>query len=176
MTTKDWDEVCYPFIRESSCLCDFEILTDELCGEIGSILTYLPAGQDDILTDLRHLQPLCWHFNGSIRGRIAIDEADVDWLRARLEHYRGITGPVKKFVLPGGPAPIPNVNRARSISKKAIRALVRVEQEGKEVPEILFQFGNLLCNYLFALSCVINLRSGFRETPFRSKSYGRRSR
>lgn len=175
MARRDWDEVCYPFIRESSCLCDFEILTDELCSEIGNILSDLPAGHDDILTDLQRLQPLIWHYNGSIRGRMAVKRSDIEWLRSRLECYRAITGPVKEFVLPGGPAPVASINRARSITKKTIRALVRVEREDKEVPEILFQFGNLLCNYLFALICVINSRSGFQEIPFRSKSYGKTS-
>ena len=173
MGKKDWDEVCYPFILEASCLCDFEILTDELCSEIGSILTFLPDGHDDILRDLTYLQPLCWHLNGSIRGRLAIDETDIDWIRDGLNHYREITGPIETFVLPGGPTPVPYMNKARSTAKKTIRAMVRVEEEGIEVPEILFQFGNLLCNFLFALICAFNHRSGFKEIPFQSKSYGR---
>ena len=27
---------CYPFIYETSSLCDFEVITDELCGHIGA--------------------------------------------------------------------------------------------------------------------------------------------
>ena len=36
------DEICYPFLYETSWLCDFEVATDELCGLIGSALSLLP--------------------------------------------------------------------------------------------------------------------------------------
>jgi len=170
---KNWDEICYPFIHESSYLCDFEVITDELCSAIGGILSFLPDGNEDIFKDLSHLQPLCWHLNGSIRGRLAINETDIEWVRERLNHYREMTAPIKTFVLPGGPVPVSFVNNTRSIAKKTIRAMVRVEEEGVEVPAILFQFSNLLCNYLFALTSVLNYRAGFKETPFQSKSYGK---
>jgi len=174
MGRKDWDEICYPFIHEPSHLCDFEVVTDELCSVIGGILSFLPNGNEDIFKDLSHLQPLCWHLNGSIRGRLAINDTDIGWVRDRLNHYREMTTPIKTFVLPRGPVPVPLVNSARSIAKKAIRAMVRVEEEGVEVPAILYLFCNLLCNYLFALTGLLNYRTGFKETPFQSKSYGRR--
>ncbi|CDZ94474.1 hypothetical protein [Pseudomonas saudiphocaensis] len=42
--SKNRDEVCYPFIQETSVLCDFEVLTDELCGHIGEIIDLTPFG------------------------------------------------------------------------------------------------------------------------------------
>lgn len=170
---KNWDEICYPFIYETSSLCDFEVITDELCGHIGAVYSLLPEDMADIAADLDRLQPLAFHVNGSVRGRLAVEEADIDWLTVRLHHYRDeITAPANRFVLPRGRTPVPQLHLARSAAKKAIRALVRVEQEGREVPMILPRMCNLMCNFFFTLTLVINQRRGEVETVFTSKSYG----
>lgn len=170
------DELCYPFIYETSYLCDFEVATDALCGHIGAALSLLPeAGTSmrDIAQDLDRLQPLAFHVNGSIRGRLAVGESDLAWLRGRLSHYRAEIGDaVSGFVLPRGQAPVPQLHQARSAAKQAIRLLVRLEQEGREVPMVLPRLCNLMCNFFFALTLVINRRRGHAETPFESKSYG----
>ena len=36
-------ELCYPFIYEESALCDYEILTDELCTLVGCAITELES-------------------------------------------------------------------------------------------------------------------------------------
>jgi ATP:cob(I)alamin adenosyltransferase len=170
---KNLDELCYPFIYETSSLCDFEVVTDELCGHIGAVLSLLPTEMSDIAQDLDRLQPLAFHLNGSIRGRLAIGEGDIEWLNERLVHYRTQVGAsIKGFVLPRGDVPVPQLHLARSAAKKAIRAMVRVEQEGKTVPMELPRLCNLMCNFFFTLTLVINQRRGFVETPFVSKSYG----
>lgn len=45
---KNFDEMCYPFMYESLSLCDFEVITDELCGHIGAIISHLPDNMPDI--------------------------------------------------------------------------------------------------------------------------------
>ena len=171
---KDFDEICYPFIYESSHLCDFEIITDELCGHVGAILATLPAHLDELNSDLQRLQPLVFHLNGSVRGRLAIEEADLEWVKSRLAYYREqVKERLEGFVLPRGQAPVTQLHQARSCCKKAIRALVRVDQEGIEVPMLLPRFCNLLCNLFFILTLVINKDRGLSETLFISKSYGR---
>ena len=83
---KNFDEVCYPFICEISYLCDFEVTTDELCGLIGSALESTPAEFADLREDLDRIQPLAFHINGSIRGKLAVDEADMDRLKKSIEY------------------------------------------------------------------------------------------
>lgn len=171
---KNFDEICYPFIYESSYLCDFEVITDELCGHVGAILATLPTHLEQLNQDLQHLQPLVFHLNGSVRGRLAIEEEDLNWVKNRLHHYREqVQERLADFVLPRGEAPVIQLHQARSCCKKAIRALVRVDQEGIEVPMLLPRLCNLLCNLFFILTLVINKDRGLSETPFISKSYGR---
>ena len=173
----DLDEVCYPFIHETSPLCDFEVITDELCGNIGAVASTLPATMTDLRADLDTLQPLAFHLNGSIRGRLAVHEADLDWTKSRLAYYRDeAAGRADGFVLPRGDVPVPFLNLARSGAKKAIRQMVRIEEAGIEVPEVLPRFCNILCNLFFAMILVINQRRGATEVPFVSKSYGPRTR
>ena len=76
------------------------------------------------------------------------------------------------FVLPRGSTLAMQFHLARSSAKKAIRAMVRLEEHGVKVPAILGRFCNLLCNLFFVLAGVVNHRDGNTEPPFESKSYG----
>ncbi len=170
---KNIDELCYPFIYETSHLCDFEVVTDQLCGIVGAVMAQFPEQPADILQDLDRLQPLVFHLNGSIRGRLAIEESDLQWLQSRLAHYKTEVGDrIDGFVLPRGNVPIPQLHQARSAAKKAVRCMVRIEQEGRQIPMILPRFCNLMCNFFFVLCLVINHRRGREEIHFISKSYG----
>ena len=170
--SRDWDEVCYPFIAESAYLCDFEVVTDELCALIGGALAATPPEFDDVRADLEQLQPLAFHINGSIRGMLAVSEEDLVWVKARLAYYREQAGArVHAFVLPRGDAPVPQLHQCRSAAKKAIRCMVRVEEDGREVPGILPRACNLLCNLFFVMTQAINQRRGVEEVPFESRSY-----
>ncbi|MRH78145.1 ATP--cob(I)alamin adenosyltransferase [Spiribacter sp. C176] len=171
------DEVCYPFIHEHGPLTDFEVITDELCGNIGAAVSLTPAEFADIHQDLATLQPLAFHLNGSLRGRMAIEEADIKWAKARLDHYRNeAKGQATGFVLPRGEMPVPFLNLARSGAKKAIRQLVRIEETGQDIPDVLPRLCNVFCNLFFAMILVINQRRGLSEEAFVSKSYGANTR
>ncbi|KGK43117.1 hypothetical protein LH51_02110 [Nitrincola sp. A-D6] len=174
--SKKLDEICYPFVHESSCLCDYEVITDELCTLLGMALSALETDMDDLAADLERLQPLAFHANGSIRGRLAVSEDDLSWLRSRLNHYTTeVAARNTGFVLPRGLTPVPQLHQARSASKKAIRALVRVDAEGISVPEVLPRLLNMVCNFCFVLTQVVNQRRGVKEPVFISKSYAVRN-
>jgi len=168
----DIDELCYPFIYEQSYLCDFEVATDELCSHVGNMLAAIDEHFDDIRGDLDLLQPMAYHLNGSIRGKLAVSEDDVAWLKARYHHYREQQKDrLDGFVLPRGNRQTMPFHLARSAAKKAIRMMVRIDQEGKAVDAVLHRFCNLLCNFFFVLALVVNDRNGFEEIPFVSRSY-----
>jgi ATP:cob(I)alamin adenosyltransferase len=172
--SKNMDELCYPFIHEQSYMCDFEVITDELCALLGSAVSGTPDTMNDIQQDLEVLQPMAFHLNGSMRGRMALSEGDINWVSERLAYYRDeVEERLNNFVLPRGTVPVPQLHLARSACKKAIRALVRLEQEGVEIPDILPRFCNLLCNLCFTLTVVVNKRRGLVEPVFVSKSYGK---
>lgn len=170
--TKNRNEMCYPFMHERSYLCDFEVITDELCTQMGLALSALEESCNDIRDDLALLQPLAFHLNGSVRGRLAITEADLQRVETRYCAYREIVGDLPLFILPRGTDAVVNLHLCRSLSKKAIRALVRVDEEGIDVPDVLPRLCHLFCNLFFIMTVVINRRRGVDEIPFESRSYG----
>lgn len=176
------DELCYPFIYEDSLLCDYEIITDELTrlvgwtiNELGILRKEFPSSNELITLEkeLNWLLPLCYHLNGSIRGKLAIEEEEHLQL---LSNYRKMKNSTEEaisgFVLPGGPSPVGILNQCSSLSKKAIRLMVKIHnEEAVDVADILPKFANLLCNYFFTATILINQVTGYKEVPFISKSY-----
>jgi cob(I)alamin adenosyltransferase len=110
--------------------------------------------------------------NGSIRGTCAVTAEDLDWLLQRYQrHTAAVADCIHGFVLPRGTAPVPQLNAASSNSKKAIRLMVRLyDEEQVEIPEVLHRFCNVLCNYFFTLTIVINQSRGLAGISFESAS------
>lgn len=176
------DELCYPYIYEESLLCDYEILTDDLTRMVGwaiNDLQLLIKNYPDnnylknLEIQLNWILPMCYHLNGSIRGNLAISIEDHLQLLSYYQQNKEITkDAINGFVLPGGVSPVGILNKCSSMSKQAIRLMVLIHnKEQKEVPVILPKFANVLCNYFFVATILINQITGFKETPFLSKSY-----
>jgi ATP:cob(I)alamin adenosyltransferase len=172
---KTRSELCYSYIYNPSWLTDYEVMTDELCAHLGMAISAASAEASlaDIVQDLEQLQPLAFHANGSIRGKMAVEETDIVWLHARHDHYRNEIGAerLQNFVLPRGTPPVPQLHLARAAANRAIRCLVRLEQEGREIPPLISRLLNLVCNVCFVLTVVVNQRRGVKEPVFISKSY-----
>lgn len=172
--SKDIRELCYPFIYESSPLCDHEIITDELCSILGNVIYEIEGDErfGDIYDFLCELQPKIFHLNGSIRGKQAIFEEQVQWLLGYFDRYQDeIKGQLKGFVLPRGGNVVQLIHSCRSLCKKDVRAMVAVDAAGISVPDELHRFANILCNLFFRLTVVINRRMGIVEPLYISKSY-----
>ncbi|OBT13521.1 cobalamin adenosyltransferase [Vibrio sp. UCD-FRSSP16_10] len=164
------DELAYPFIFEESPLCDFEILTDELCTIVGLALSNIE--NVEVRQSLEDLQPKIFHLNGSIRGKNGIFESDIESLAKEYHLFKDkVTDDNKRFVLPRGTGPVIVLHQCRSLSKKVVRQLVLVEKYGKTVPETLPRFANLLVNYFFALTRVLNQEMGIIEPEYTSINY-----
>ncbi|PMH44562.1 cobalamin adenosyltransferase [Vibrio sp. 10N.286.49.B3] len=164
-------ELCYPFIFEDSPLCDFEILTDELCTYTGLALSQLVSGE--VRDSLERLQPKIFNLNGSIRGKCGIFEEDIAELLQDLHYFKAqVTDDAKRFVLPRGVGPVIQLHQCRSLSKKVVRTLVLVDKlTTKKIPETLPRFANILANYYFALTRVLNQEMGTEEPEYVSINY-----
>ncbi|MGN7408042.1 hypothetical protein [Sporosarcina sp. SAFN-010] len=167
---KDMRYICYPFMRESVSTVDFEIRTDSLTTRIGEALS-LTEEVEKVHTDLRWLQPLAYHLNGSVRGKLAISPEDLQRLSDIYDEYVEELGElIEQFVLPQGTHAATVLHVCRSEAKKSVRALHKVSLE-REVPEILFDFAQLMANVLFVMAVYTNKAQGCDEIPFVSKSY-----
>ncbi|MDN3426584.1 hypothetical protein QL992_14625 [Microbacterium sp. APC 3898] len=167
---KDMRYLCYPFMRESAATVDFEIRTDSLTTRIGEALS-LVKEVEAVQRDLQILQPKVYHLNGSVRGKLAVNEEDLNELSGMYDYYVNFVGEkIGNFVLPQGTQAACVLHVCRSEAKKSVRALHKVSLE-RDVPEILFDYANLLANLLFTMAVYVNQQQGVEEIPFISKSY-----
>lgn len=167
---KDMRYICYPFMRESASTVDFEIRTDSLTTRIGEAIS-LTGDIPELQRDLRYLQPMAYHLNGSVRGKIAVFAEDLEILSNLYDVYVAeVADSIGNFVLPQGTQAACTLHVCRSEAKKSVRALHKVSME-REVPEILFDYAQLLANVLFAMAVYANRKHGVEEIPFVSKSY-----
>ena len=160
-------------MREKISLVDYEIRTDSLTSRMGVVLSVLRENEacKVVFEDLHVIQPQIYHLNGSVRGKLAILEEDLNWLSDRYDYYVEDAGDViKQFLLPQGCEVAALLHVCRSEAKKSYRALHKVSEE-REVPEILFDYLGLLANVLFVMAVYTNRRNNIDEIPFVSKSY-----
>ncbi|QDV38520.1 cob(I)yrinic acid a,c-diamide adenosyltransferase [Tautonia plasticadhaerens] len=101
-------------------------------------------------------------FHGAVPGHFADRlEREIDALDAelpRLEH----------FILPGGTPIAARLHLARTVCRRAERAVVSLAQApGQHVPEPIIVYLNRLSDYLFVLARSANARSGVADVPWR---------
>jgi len=88
-------------------------------------------------------------------GRIAQLEQAIDDCDAEL-------APLKSFILPGGTSKAAALHVARTVCRRAERAIIHM-QHSEEVPQIVIVYLNRLSDLLFMLARVANKRAGAAE-------------
>ncbi|KAB2332457.1 hypothetical protein [Bacillus mesophilum] len=170
MERKDNRFLCYPFMREAASTVDYEIRTDSLTTRIGEAAS-LTEDIPKVHQDLMGLLPMAYHLNGSVRGKLAIAEEDLQALSSLYDEYaEEVKEEIKTFLLPQGTQAACVLHVCRSEAKKSVRALHKVSLE-RNVPEILFDYTHLLANVLFVMAVYVNKMNGVQEIKFTSKSY-----
>ena len=155
----------YSFLQEDGSSCDYEIMTDWLASETAAVIH-----DSSFSSELLHCVELIYHCNGSIRGRLAIEEEDLKWLN---ELYENLSQQVqiKSFVVPQGCKAAIGLHRLRVMAKACVRLAYKCEKEGKRVDRRLLDFLNILSNVFFYMALIENQRAQVEEIPFVSKSY-----
>ncbi|MHB1095178.1 MAG: cob(I)yrinic acid a,c-diamide adenosyltransferase [Gemmatimonadaceae bacterium] len=90
--------------------------------------------------------------------RIALMERTIDDGEAELE-------PLKAFIMPGGTPKAAALHVARTVCRRAERAVVRLQRD-VEVPQVVIVYLNRLSDLLFVLARVANRRAGAGEVTW----------
>lgn len=77
-------------------------------------------------------------------------ENDIKLLENEMDHIDRIVPPLRAFVLPGGHTSVSFGHVARTVCRRAERAVIELRQ-GEEVEEIVIRYLNRLSDYLFML-------------------------
>lgn len=162
----------YPFLSDASddLRCDFEIFTDEITSHIGLLKSLVK--DEGIQRELLTICELVYHINPSIRTFASVTEDELNWLEDCTNRiYEEVKGRCNKFVLPQGCESAAHAHIIRVKCKALVRMLYRYNYSGNEVPNILFDFANLLSGYFFNLALRLNDLNGVEEIEFRSRNY-----
>ncbi|MDR0905425.1 MAG: ATP--cob(I)alamin adenosyltransferase [Oscillospiraceae bacterium] len=162
----------YPFLADApdDLRCDFEVLTDRVTSLIGLLRSL--CNENDLRDELLEVGTLLYHANPTLRTKLTITQAEVDWLSGCVERLRTETaGRCEKFVLPQGSPRGSVAHVLRADGKQLVRLLYRHAHAGNRVDDLLFDFANLLSGYFFMISLKLNTLDGVDEIPFISRNY-----
>jgi cob(I)alamin adenosyltransferase len=135
---------------------------DEANSTIGLLLAAdVPDDIRELLTTVQHQ---LFDLGGElcIPGHAAIDDADIDRLEQRLDHYNEALPPLKEFILPGGGDAAARCHIARTVVRRAERETVALARAETVRPQPI-RYLNRLSDLLFVLARVLARHSGHGE-------------
>jgi len=98
---------------------------------------------------------------GDPSARLAVTREQVARLEAEIDGMNGELAPLKSFVLPGGAPAAAHLHLARTIARRAERAMVALMTlPGEEVAPVALSYVNRLSDFLFVASRWVNRRQG----------------
>ena len=144
---------------------------DELNAAVGVLLAEgLPDEIADCLTEVQHdLFDLGGEL--SIPGYTAVRDAHVDRVEQAIGSFNAPLGPLKEFVLPGGSRAASLAHVARTVCRRAERAIVHLGASST-VSDPVRKYVNRLADLLFVLSRALNREAGRPDVLWR-KDRGR---
>ncbi len=95
----------------------------------------------------------------SIPGAVLLKATQPAQLEAAIDHYNGELSPLKEFILPGGSRAAATTHLARTVCRRAERALVALAAE-ETVADVGRQYLNRLSDLLFVLGRWLNKQAG----------------
>lgn len=132
---------------------------DELNSTIGLLGTEpLPA---EVAASLARVQHDLFDLGGelSIPGYRAVGDEHVARIEADVERYNAPLAPLKEFILPGGTRPAALAHVARTVCRRAERALVHLGA-AEDVSDDARRYLNRLSDLLFVLARALNAHAG----------------
>lgn len=132
---------------------------DELNSTIGVLVAEaLPSEIASLLVDVQHdLFDLGGEL--SIPGHAAVTDDHVVRLEEAVERHNAALGPLKEFVLPGGTRAAALAHVARTVCRRAERAVVHLAS-GEPVSDAARRYLNRLSDLLFVLARSLNRAAG----------------
>ncbi|HEY6512245.1 MAG TPA: cob(I)yrinic acid a,c-diamide adenosyltransferase [Burkholderiaceae bacterium] len=145
---------------------------DELNSQLGVLLAEpLP---DEVRSLLQQVQHQLFNLGGelSLPGRALLKADAVAALDEALEHHNATLPPLAEFILPGGSRSAAIAHVARTVARRAERALVALG-EVDAVNAAPRQYLNRLSDLLFVLARVLNRADGRNDEYWKSEKLAR---
>ncbi len=137
--------------------------TDELNCVIGMVLAS-PDVSDTVHEALTQVQHDLFDLGGElcIPGMEMVHDADVERLEKTLDSFNAELPALKEFILPGGGMAAAQCHLARTVCRRAERAVVTLAREETVRPQVT-HYLNRLSDLLFVIARVLARASGHGE-------------
>lgn len=149
---------------------------DELSAALGMLIVALPA--DALRDQLQQVQNELFDLGAELatppESRLeyrlppGVEEADWRRLERLLDEYDAQVPPLRAFVLPGGHETAARAHLARTVCRRAERAVVRLAHE-EEVRADVLTYLNRLSDFLFVCARLLNVRAGVPEVEWQKR-------
>lgn len=149
---------------------------DELSAALGLLIVALPA--DELRDQLQQVQNELFDLGAELatppESRLeyklppGVEEADWRRLERLLDEYDAQVPPLRAFVLPGGHETAARAHLARTVCRRAERAVVRLAHE-EEVRADVLTYLNRLSDFLFVCARLLNVRAGVPEVEWQKR-------
>lgn len=106
---------------------------------------------------------------GKDAGVPKIGEAEVETLERAIDAAEAELEPLATFILPGGSPGAAHLHHARTVCRRAERAVVHLAKGDEIRPEVL-RYLNRLSDLLFVLARLANHRAGVTDVPWVGRS------
>jgi cob(I)alamin adenosyltransferase len=145
---------------------------DELNAWLGFVCAQLEDG--DVCTQLQQIQRDLFALGARLADpshriaervtKAAVSTADVARLERWIDEYETATPPLRRFILAGGAPAAAALHVARTVCRRAERAMVQLG-EGAFENELL-QYVNRLSDLLFTMARAVNHRAGIADVEW----------
>jgi len=146
---------------------------DELNAALGAALA--ASDQQDLIECGRRIQSALFDLGSYLatadaarREKAAIpevSEAEVEALEAEIDRLEAALEPLTRFILPGGTQAGAAFHVARTVCRRAERAVVRLDGQAP-VGGLALRYLNRLSDLLFVMARTENFRSGVEDIPW----------
>ena len=150
---------------------------DELSAALGLLIVALPA--DALRHQLQQVQNELFDLGAELatppESRLqyklppGVEESDWRRLEKLLDEYDAQVPPLRAFVLPGGHETAAREHLARTVCRRAERAVVRLAHE-EEVRDDVITYLNRLSDFLFVVARLLNVRAGVPEIEWTQRA------
>jgi len=148
---------------------------DETNAAIGTIIA--SCDDDETIATLRHIQAELFVLGAELatpsgeQPRFRVCETHVKQLEHWIDAASAEVAPLRNFVLPGGTATAAGLHLARTVCRRAERAVVGLAQL-QPVGRWAIVYLNRLSDLLFALARQANKRAGVEDIPWHPPKEG----
>lgn len=144
--------VAVSFIRQRTLVASLHAIQNELFNIGAELASDRPVRRGTKQTDVFRLDP-----------------AKTQWLEALIDEYDARVPPLRTFVLPSGSTAASLLHLARTVCRRAERAVVTLARTEAINPAIL-AYLNRLCDLLFVLARYLNKAARRRELHWRKNA------